>query len=171
MASPRKSLLNPLMKHRSRLDETPMRQLFAEDRDRFQKFSAKAGELLLDYSKNRIDEEAMAALFELARAAGVEERRDAMWRGEHINVTEDRAVGHMALRYMGDQPVTIDGKDVMPEVREVLARMKAFSDAGPRRLDQGRDGRGLHRCREHRHRRLRPRPGHGDAGARALYPA
>ncbi|WP_374625532.1 glucose-6-phosphate isomerase, partial [Devosia sp.] len=104
------------------------RELFAADPDRFKTFSAKAGDLLLDYSKNRIDERAMSALFDLARAAGVEERRNAMWAGEHINTTEDRAVQHMALRYRGSKPVRIDGKDVMPEVRAVLAAMKAFSE-------------------------------------------
>jgi len=128
MASPKKSLLNPLMKARKRLDETTMRELFAADPSRFKTFSVRAGDLLLDYSKNCIDEKAMAALFELARHAGVEERRDAMWAGEHINITEDRAVQHMALRYMGDKPVVVDGKDVMPDVRAVLAAMKAFSD-------------------------------------------
>jgi len=128
MASPKKSLLNPLMKSRARLDETTMRELFAADPDRFETFTARAGDLLLDYSKNRIDEKAMAALFELARHAGVEERRDAMWAGEHINITEDRAVQHMALRYMGDKPVVVDGKDVMPDVRAVLSAMRAFSD-------------------------------------------
>jgi len=128
MASPKKSLLNPLMKSRKRLDETTMRELFAADPDRFKTFSVKAGDLMLDYSKNRIDEKAMAALFELARHAGVEERRDAMWAGEHINVTEDRAVQHMALRYFGDKKVVVDGKDVMPDVRAVLAAMRAYSD-------------------------------------------
>jgi glucose-6-phosphate isomerase len=128
MASPKKSLLNPLMKSRARLDETTMRELFADDPKRFDTFSVRAGDLLLDYSKNRIDEKAMAALFELARHAGVEERRDAMWAGEHINITEDRAVEHMALRYFGDKPVMVDGKDVMPDVRAVLAAMKTFSD-------------------------------------------
>jgi glucose-6-phosphate isomerase len=127
MASPKKSLLNPLMKSRARLAEVTMRELFAADPDRFKTFSVKAGDLLLDYSKNRIDEKAMAALFELARHAGVEERRDAMWAGEHINVTEDRAVQHMALRYFGDKKVVVDGKDVMPDVRAVLAAMKTFS--------------------------------------------
>ncbi|MBK8083464.1 MAG: glucose-6-phosphate isomerase [Devosia sp.] len=128
MAASRKSLLNPLMKSRKRLAETTMRELFAADPKRFGTFSAKAGDLLLDYSKNRIDARAMEALFDLARVAGVEARRDAMWAGEHINTTEDRAVQHMALRYQGTKPVKIDGKDVMPEVRGVLAGMKAFSD-------------------------------------------
>src|ERR1700710_1069267 len=98
MASDRKSLLNPMMKHRKRLAETPMRELFAADADRFAKYSARAGDLLLDYSKNRIDKAAREALLKLAREAGVEGRRDRMWAGEHINTTEDRAVMHMALR-------------------------------------------------------------------------
>ena len=127
MASSRKSLLNPLMKQRKRLDETTMRELFAADANRFKKFSVSAGDLLLDYSKNRVDEKAMAALFELAREAGVEDKRDRMWAGEHINTTEDRAVMHMALRYQGKKPVKVDGRDVMPDVRDVLERMKLFS--------------------------------------------
>ena len=128
MASSNKQKLNPLMKHRARVDKTTMREMFAADPKRFKTFSASAGDLTLDYSKNRIDGRAMAGLFDLARATDVEGRRKAMWKGEHINVTEDRAVMHMALRYMGDKPVMVDGKDVMPDIREVLARMKTFSD-------------------------------------------
>jgi glucose-6-phosphate isomerase len=127
MASNRKSLLNPMMKHRARLADKPMRQLFAEDKNRFKAFTASAGDILLDYSKNRIDAKVMELLFDIARKAGVEERRKAMWAGQHINVSEDRAVMHMALRYQGDKPVKVDGKDVMPDVRAVLAAMKAFS--------------------------------------------
>jgi glucose-6-phosphate isomerase len=127
MASKRKSLLNGMMKHRTRLDRTPMRALFAKDKTRFKRFSASAGDLLLDYSKNRIDEKALDALFAIARASGLEERRNAMWKGAHINITEDRAVEHMALRYRGDKPVKVDGRDVMPDVRAVLAAMKRFS--------------------------------------------
>jgi glucose-6-phosphate isomerase len=128
MTSDRKSALNTLMEHRRRLADRPMRQLFAEDPARFDKFSASAGDLLLDYSKNRIDEESMAALFALGRSAGVEDRRDRMWAGEHINSSEDRAVMHMALRYQGSEPVMVDGQDIMPGIREVLGRMKLFSD-------------------------------------------
>jgi glucose-6-phosphate isomerase len=127
MASSRKSLLNPMMKHRKRLDAQPMRLLFALDPNRFKRYSAPAGDILLDYSKNRIDEKAMDALFDIARKAGVEDRRKAMWGGKHINITEDRAVMHMALRYQGDKPVKVDGKDVMPDVRAVLAAMRTFA--------------------------------------------
>ncbi|HVW93956.1 MAG TPA: glucose-6-phosphate isomerase [Devosia sp.] len=128
MASKRKSLLESLDKHVKRLEGKPLRQLFADDPDRFTHFSATLGDMLLDYSKNRVDQKAMAALFELAREADVEGRRDRMWAGEHINTSEDRAVLHMALRYQGDQPVMVDGHDVMPDVRAVLARIKTFSD-------------------------------------------
>ncbi|RYE08704.1 MAG: glucose-6-phosphate isomerase [Hyphomicrobiales bacterium] len=128
MASNRKSALNAMMKHRKRLDEQPMRLLFALDPNRFKRFTVSAGDLLLDYSKNRIDEKVMDTLFELARKAGVEDRRKAMWGGKHINITEDRAVMHMALRNQGDKPVKIDGKDVMPDVRAVLAAMKVFTE-------------------------------------------
>jgi glucose-6-phosphate isomerase len=127
MASNRKSVLNTMMKHRSRLANKPMRELFAADKNRFKTFSAATGDILLDYSKNRIDDKAMAALFDIARKADIEGRRKAMWSGQHINVTEDRAVMHMALRYRGDKPVKIDGKDVMPDIRSVLAAMKRFS--------------------------------------------
>ena len=126
MASARKTALDALASHRQRLDTLPMRKLFADDPSRFDKFSVSFEDMLLDYSKNRIDEDAMKALFDLARKAGVETRRDAMWAGEAINSTENRAVMHMALRYQGDS-VTVDGENVMPAVRDVLDRMRAFS--------------------------------------------
>ena len=98
MASGNKSLLNTMMRHRKRLADTPMRELFAANPRRFREFSVSACGILLDYSKNRVDGKAMAALFDLARAAGVEERRKAMWKGEHINVTEDRAASRLRRR-------------------------------------------------------------------------
>jgi glucose-6-phosphate isomerase len=125
----RGAALNPLMKHRKRLDDVTMREQFAIDPNRFRRYSATGAGILLDYSKNRIDEDVMAALFDLARAAGVEERRDQMCEGEHINITEDRAVMHMALRYQGDKPVPVDGKDVMPDVRGVLAAIETYTNA------------------------------------------
>jgi len=126
--SGRKAAFAALESHKKRINKTSMREMFAADTDRFDKFSAQAGDILLDYSKNRIDEEVMAALFAFAREVDLEGRRDAMWGGAHINITEDRAVEHMALRYQGDKPVTVDGRDVMGDVRDVLARMRVFSD-------------------------------------------
>lgn len=127
MSSNRKSLLKGLGKQQKRLADLPMRELFAADPKRFETFSASAGDILLDYSKNRIDERAMAALFALARDVDVEARRDAMWAGQPINITEHRAVLHMALRYQGDKPVMVDGRDVMPDVRAVLDAMRTFT--------------------------------------------
>ena len=122
----RKASFANLDKHRKRLEEQPMRVQFAVDPNRFKRYSADGAGILLDYSKNRIDEDVMAALFDLARAAGVEERRDQMCEGDHINITEDRAVMHMALRYQGDHPVPVDGKDVMPDVRGFVAAIKVY---------------------------------------------
>ncbi|HEY4200472.1 MAG TPA: glucose-6-phosphate isomerase [Devosiaceae bacterium] len=125
--SGRKAAFAALEEHRKRLKQTTMRELFRDEPNRFSRFSAKAGDILLDYSKNRIDEDTMAALLQFARSVDVEGRRDAMWAGEHINVSEGRAVEHMALRYQGDKPVMVDGKNVMPDIRETLARMGVFS--------------------------------------------
>lgn len=127
--SGRKAGFEALGKLKKAIEDQPMRLLFAEDPNRFQRFSASGADILLDYSKNRIDEEVMAALFDLARAAGVEERRTQMCEGEHINITEDRAVMHMALRYQGDRPVEVDGKDVMPDVRAVLKAIETYTNA------------------------------------------
>ncbi|SFV31165.1 glucose-6-phosphate isomerase [Devosia crocina] len=127
--SVRKAGFEALGKLKKSMEGQPMRLLFAEDPNRFQRFSASGADILLDYSKNRIDEDVMAALFDLARAAGVEERRTQMCEGEHINITENRAVMHMALRYQGDRPVDVDGKNVMPDVRSVLTAIESYSNA------------------------------------------
>lgn len=103
-----------------------MRDLFAQDSERFEKFSAKACGIELDYSKNRITEETKSLLLDLAREAQVEEKRDGMFTGARINTSEDRAVLHTALRNQSDRPVLLEGQDVMPEVRETLAKMKSF---------------------------------------------
>lgn len=125
----RKDALSDLKHHRKRLERTTIRTLFNAENARFDAFSTSYSDIVVDYSKNRIDQEAMDALINLARVAGVEERRDAMWAGEPINSTEHRAVLHVALRYFGDEPVQVDGQDVMPAVREVLDRMRGFSGA------------------------------------------
>ena len=106
-----------------------MRDMFAKNPRRFEEFSVSAGDLFLDYSKNRIDRKTMDLLIELAKETGVEAARDKMFAGEKINITENRAVLHTALRNRSDEPVYVDGKNVMPQIREVLAKMKTFSEA------------------------------------------
>ncbi|MBO4520854.1 MAG: glucose-6-phosphate isomerase [Alphaproteobacteria bacterium] len=106
-----------------------MRDMFAADPNRFEEFSVSLDNLLLDYSKNRITEETMELLVKLAREAGVEKAREAMFSGEKINITENRAVLHTALRNRSDRPVYVDGKDVMPQIKTVLEKMKTFSTA------------------------------------------
>ena len=89
---------------------------FADDPARFKEFSVTLDDLLFDYSKQRIDAPVLAALVELAKACGVEAKREAMFAGEKINITEKRAVLHTALRNFSGEPVRVDGQDVMPEV-------------------------------------------------------
>jgi len=111
------------------LKDTTLRDLFAADPDRFDTFSARFDDLLLDYSKSRIDARAHELLLELAKAADIEGRRAAMFAGEKINATEKRAVLHTALRNRSEDPVLVDGEDVMPDVRAVLDAMADFSEA------------------------------------------
>ena len=118
-----------LADHAKSMSSVHMRDLFAQDPTRFEKFSARHQDLLLDYSKNRVTDETMKKLFDLARHAGVEKLRDRMFAGEKINITEDRAVLHVALRNRSNRPILVDGKDVMPEVNRVLEHMKRFSDS------------------------------------------
>jgi glucose-6-phosphate isomerase len=106
-----------------------LRRLFADDPDRARRFSAEGVGLFIDYSKNRITDETLRLLFQLAQARGVAERRDAMFRGDKINTTEKRAVLHIALRAPRGTRIEVDGKDVVPEVHEVLDRMAAFAQA------------------------------------------
>uniref|UniRef100_A0A8C4GXI9 Glucose-6-phosphate isomerase n=1 Tax=Dicentrarchus labrax TaxID=13489 RepID=A0A8C4GXI9_DICLA len=107
-----------------------MRELFESDRERFTKFSTTLetddGEILLDFSKNLINQEVLSMLLAMAKSRGVEEAREKMFSGEKINFTEGRAVLHVALRNRSNTPTVVDGKDVMPEVNRVLEKMKAF---------------------------------------------
>jgi glucose-6-phosphate isomerase len=106
-----------------------MRDLFRQDPRRFDKFSLRFQDILLDYSKNRVTEETMRLLFDLARQADLVGWTEKMFSGQKINVTEDRAVLHIALRNRSNRPIYVDGQDVMPAVRAVLAHMREFSDA------------------------------------------
>ena len=119
-----------LQDHFDKTQSTHLRELFAQDPDRFQKLSLQFEDILLDFSKNRITEESMNLLMALAKECQLKEAIDAMFKGEKINFTENRSVLHVALRNQSDKPVyTADGQDVMPDVNRVLAQMKNFSDA------------------------------------------
>ena len=111
-----------------RLRGTTLSALFDADPERFVRLSVRDADLLIDFSKERIDAGALSALLDLARAAGVERRRDAMIAGEKINATEGRAVLHMALRGGAGERVEVDGHDVMPDVRETLYRFLGFAE-------------------------------------------
>ena len=115
-----------LAEHYKTAQHLHMRGLFAADPQRFAKHSLRLGDILFDYSKNRITDVTMGLLFDLARQAGVEARRDAMFAGAKINRTEDRAVLHVALRNRSNRPIVVDGRDVMPEVNKVLNQMRIF---------------------------------------------
>jgi glucose-6-phosphate isomerase len=110
------------------MEDVQMKALFAEDPERFNKFSMQFEDILLDYSKNRVTEETMDLLYKLAEQQGVKAKAKAMFAGEKINATEGRAVLHVALRNQSNTPIFVDGKDVMPEVNEVLGRIKTFTE-------------------------------------------
>jgi glucose-6-phosphate isomerase len=118
-----------LTAHQQEMADVHMRDLFARDPERFERFSLRLGDILFDYSKNRITEETMSLLLSLARQADLAERIEAMFSGEKINTTEGRAVLHVALRNRSNRPVLVDGQDVMPEVNRVLDKMRRFSEA------------------------------------------
>ncbi len=105
-----------------------LRELFAEDPGRGRELTLTAGDLYVDYSKHRVDRETLRLLVEVARAAGVEERRDAMLRGDHVNTSEDRAVLHTALRLPRGASLIVDGHNVVPDVHAVLDQMGEFTD-------------------------------------------
>lgn len=117
-----------LCQHQKTMSTIHMRDLFNADPKRFETFSLTHEDLLLDYSKHRITSETLTLLFQMAREANIENWRDRMFSGEKINITENRAVLHTALRNRSNTPVYVDGKDVMPEVNAVLAQMRSFTE-------------------------------------------
>jgi glucose-6-phosphate isomerase len=117
-----------LRTHYASLSTMHMRDLFAADSARFERFSLQVNDLLLDYSKNRITDETMSLLVRLAEEADVAGWRERMFSGEKINNTENRAVLHVALRNRSNQPVLVDGEDVMPKVNAVIERMGVFAE-------------------------------------------
>ena len=117
-----------LGQHRDRVTSLHLRDLFAGDPERFQRFSLNHEDLLFDYSKQRVTTETMALLHELARAVDVAGWTDRMFSGERVNGSEDRAAYHVALRSRSTAPMRVDGRDVMADVREMLGRMRTFAD-------------------------------------------
>jgi len=117
-----------LAEHHLRIEDTHLRQLFADDPDRGTQFTVRAGDLYLDYSKNRLTRETIDLLVSLAERVGLRVRTEAMFRGEHINATEDRAVLHVALRDPRTSGLEVDGQDVRRDVHDVLDRMADFAE-------------------------------------------
>ena len=109
--------------------KTEMKDLFAQDKLRGERYSEQLDTMLVDYSKNRFDDNVLKALFELARERGLKEKIDDMFSGKKINATENRAVLHIALRNRGNTPIYVDGRDVMPKINATLEKMKDFSEA------------------------------------------
>ena len=119
---------NALVAHYDELKDQHLRDLFADDPERGETLTATAGDLFLDYSKHRLTSTTIGLLADVARRAGVEELRDAMFRGDPINVTEHRSVLHVALRAPRDAEIVVDGVNVVAQVHDVLDRMAAFSN-------------------------------------------
>src|SRR5258708_9285885 len=139
MKSPMVQAFAALDTHRSVIAKVPLRQRFAEDPERFRKFSLTASDILYDYSKNLVDEETMRLLFSVAESAEIEKHRSAMFSGEAINRTEKRPVLHVALRATPEEVYRAGGENVVPEVHAVLGRMADFANAV---RDGGLAGRG-----------------------------
>lgn len=125
--SSRETAFDKLQDHFEQARHLQLRDLFARDEERFDRFSLQFEDVLLDFSKNLITSETLSLLLELARASNVESWRDRMFHGEKINDTEHRAVLHVALRNRSNNPISIDGEDVMPAVRSVIAHMSEFA--------------------------------------------
>ena len=121
--------------------DTPIKSLFANDENRFRKYSIKVQNILLDYSKNPIDDDTQKLLLQLAEEAGLSDWRDRMFHGDRINVTENRAVLHTALRNRSNTPVFVDGQNVMESVNQELKRIKSFVNAVRRGAWRGYSGK------------------------------
>src|ERR1700712_3076053 len=119
---------NALVRHHDEIAGKHLRELFDEDPDRGRELTLTVGDLYIDYSKHRITRETLGLLVDLAKAAGLEGRRDAMFAGEHINTSENRAVLHTALRLPRGAELVVDGQDVVADVHEVLDAMGDFTD-------------------------------------------
>ena len=156
-----------LSAHAHAMQKVHVRELCAQDATRFTSYSRCEVDLLLDFSRQRLNNETLQLLFKLADARGLRARMQAMFDGERINTTENRAVLHTALRAKGDRKVVVDGHDVMPEVRENLARMREFVD-GVHGGASSSYRKTFTDIVKYRHRRLRSRHRDGDRSIGAL---
>src|SRR5579871_3815797 len=117
-----------LEEHYAQMRDVYLRELFAQDPQRGERLAVEAAGFYLDYSKNRLNDETLRLLLRLAESSGLRQRIDAMFRGEKINITENRAVLHVALRAPKGESIVVDGENVVPEVHKVLEKMANFSD-------------------------------------------
>ena len=123
-----KTAWNALVAHKKSLESTTMRMLFDADLDRSKRFTLYQSDLMADFSKHRITAQTLDLLLDLARASAVPAKRDAMFAGEVLNPTETRAVLHTALRRSHSDDVRVDGQNIMPDIHDVLSRMRRFAD-------------------------------------------
>ncbi|PHR74313.1 MAG: glucose-6-phosphate isomerase [Arcobacter sp.] len=128
MNEKRDKLFNKLKQLKEQVDKSTINEMFTLNPERFNEFSTSCKDMVLDYSKVHIDKAIKKTLIELAGVCKLEEKREAMYRGDRINITENRAVLHIALRNQSNEPIYVDGKDIMPDINESLSKMKAFSD-------------------------------------------
>ena len=117
-----------LVDHYKEMKNIHMKDLFVNDPERFNKYTIRFNDILVDYSKNIITEETLKLFFQLTDDVGLRDAIDKMFNGDRINETEDRAVLHIALRNRENNPICVNGKDVMPEINAVLNKIKDFSD-------------------------------------------
>ena len=122
------SAFKKLKAHHRTISKKHLKELFADDKNRFKKFSVSFNDILLDYSKNNINRRTVSYLTDLAKECQLSDSIEQMFTGEKINQTENRSVLHVALRNRSNAPILVDGKDVMPDINEVLLKMKAFSE-------------------------------------------
>ena len=164
----RRQAWKALAAHYKSIRPLHLRELFAEDPQRGERLTAEAVGIYLDYSKNRITEETLTLLVQLAEESGLRERIDAMFRGDKINVTENRAVLHVALRAPQGASILVEGQDVVPQVHAVLEKMTDFSHRVRSGEWKGHTGKPHSQHHQHRYWGLRPGAGHGLRSPEAL---
>jgi len=128
MNEQRDLIFRKLKQIRKQLNTSTISELFTHNPKRFEEFSISSNDMILDYSKVHVDKDVISKLLELAKTSDVESKRDAMYRGDKINITENRAVLHIALRNNSNEPIFVDGKDIMPDVKESLLKLEFFSE-------------------------------------------